>query len=295
MNDISNCSSLLKFILFADDTSLFSSGKDLTKLIRTVNQELSVIATWFKSNKLSLNLKKTKCVIFCAKNKKYNKTIDIIIDNKQIEQVSSIIFLGVHIHEHLDWKPHINSVSLKMSKSIGLINKIRSLISATARRLLYCTLVLPYIQYCNIIWAKTYSTNLEKIFKLQKRMIRIIANVGFRDHTKTLFFKLKLLTVYDINRYQTGSFIFRCINYPYTLPPIFQTYFVHNEEIHNYNTRTASKLHVNQVRTTTRKMTLRQSGTLFWNSLDDNIIQSKTLKLFQSKLKCLLFEKMMEG
>ena len=99
-----------------------------------------------------------------------------------------------------------------MSKSIGLINKIRSLISATARRLLYCTLVLSYIQYCNIIWAKTYSTNLEKIFKVQKRMIRIIAKVGFTDHTKTLFFKLKLLTVYDINRYQTGSFIFRCIN-----------------------------------------------------------------------------------
>ena len=57
----------------------------------------------------------------------------------------------------------------------------------------------------------------------------------------------------------------------YTLPPIFQTYFVHNEEIYNYNTRTASKLHVNQVRTTTRNMTLRQSGTLFWNSLDDTI------------------------
>ena len=148
------------------------------------------------------------------------------------------------------WSTH----SQWQSKSIGLINKIRSLISATARRLLYCTLVLPYIQYWNIIWVKTYSTNLEKIFKLQKRMIRIIANVGFGDHTKTLFFKLKLLTVYDINRYQTGSFIFRCINFPYTLPPIFQTYFVHNEEIHNYNTRTASKFHVNQVRTTTREM-----------------------------------------
>ena len=114
VNDISNCSSLLKLILFADDTGLFSSGKDLTELIRIVNQELSVIATWFKSNKLPLNLKKTKCVIFCAKNKKYNKTIDIIIDDKQIEQVSSIIFLGVHIHEHLDWKPHINSVFLKI-------------------------------------------------------------------------------------------------------------------------------------------------------------------------------------
>ena len=53
VNVISNCSSLLKIILFADDTSLFSSGKDLNKLIQITNQELSVIATWFKSNKLS--------------------------------------------------------------------------------------------------------------------------------------------------------------------------------------------------------------------------------------------------
>ena len=143
--------------------------------------------------------------------------------------------------------------------------------------------MLPYIQYCNIIWAKTYSTNLEKILKLQKRMIRIIANVRYRDHTKPLFIKLKLLTVYDINKYQTGYFIFKCITCPYTLSLIFQTYFVYNDEIHNYNTRIASKLHVTQVRTTTRKMTLRQSGTLFWNSLDDAIIQSKNIKIFPKK------------
>ena len=78
---------------------------------------------------------------FCARNKHYIKTTDIKIDDQLIEQVSSITFRGVHIHEHLDWKPHINSVSLKMSKSIGVINKIKSFISATPRRSLYCTLV----------------------------------------------------------------------------------------------------------------------------------------------------------
>ena len=80
----------------------------------------------FTSNKLSLNLKKTKCIIFCARNKHYIKTTDIKIDDQLIEQVSSITFRGVHIHEHLDWKPHINSVSLKLSKSIGVINIIKS-------------------------------------------------------------------------------------------------------------------------------------------------------------------------
>jgi hypothetical protein len=189
INDISNCSSLLKIILFADDTSIFYSGKDLDQLPQSVNLELIKLSIWFKANKLSLNLKITKSMIFCSRTKHYTKNIDIMIDNQIIEQVRSLTFLGVHIHEHLDWKPHINIISLKISKSIGAINKIKSLISATARRTLYCSLVLPYIQYCNIIWANTYSINLEKILKHQKRAIRIIANVGYRDHTKPLFLK----------------------------------------------------------------------------------------------------------
>ena len=65
--------------------------------------------------------------------------------DKLIEQVSSITFLGVHIHEHLDWKPHINSVSLKMSKTIAVINIIKSFISATARRLDHYTAHLCHL------------------------------------------------------------------------------------------------------------------------------------------------------
>ena len=133
------------------------------------------MSTWFKANKLSLNLKKTKYIIFCANNKSYPKhELNVKLDNQIIDQVNSTTFLGVHINQHLDWKPHINHIALKMSKSIGVINKTKSFISVNARRSLYCTLVLPYIQYCNIVWAKSYTTNLEKILKLQKRVIRII-------------------------------------------------------------------------------------------------------------------------
>ena len=62
--------------------------------------------------------------------------------------------------------------------------------------------MLPYLQYCNIVWANTYPTNLDKILKLQKRVVRIIANVGYRDHTRPLFSKFKLFDVYDVNKFQ---------------------------------------------------------------------------------------------
>jgi hypothetical protein len=209
-----------------------------------------------------------------------------LIDNQIIEQVSSLTFLGVHIHEHQDWKPRINIISLKIVKSVGAINKIKSLISATAWRTPYT--VLWYYHIFNIATLSgqtcTYSINLENMLKHQKRAIRIIANVGYRDHTKPLFLKLKLLTIYDINKLQTGSLMYRCIFTPSTLPTVFQTYFTFNSGIHNHNTRIASKIHVSQARTKTRQMTLRQSEITLWNSLDDSIIHATSLQFFQKKV-----------
>ena len=67
MNDISRCSEILSVILFADDTNLFYSHKNIDTLNKTVNQELKKIARWLCANKLSLNIKKTHFIIFKSK------------------------------------------------------------------------------------------------------------------------------------------------------------------------------------------------------------------------------------
>ena len=158
----------------------------------------------------------------------------MFIDSIKINRLATTKFLGTYINEHLDWKPHILQVATKMAKSIGIINKAKYYITSPTRRTLYCSLVLPYIQYCNIVWAKTYPTNLNKILKLQKRAMRIIANVEYRDQTRSLFSKFKLFDVYDINKFQTGSFIYRCFDKFSTIPQHLRSYFILNEDIHSY-------------------------------------------------------------
>lgn len=64
INDICNVSKLLKCILFADDTTLYCSGKNLEQLLTTAENELNILKNWFDINKLSLNLNKTKFIIF---------------------------------------------------------------------------------------------------------------------------------------------------------------------------------------------------------------------------------------
>ena len=68
VNDLANVSSVLFTLMFADDTNVFIHGKNLDDLITCMNQELE-ISQWMNVNKLSLNVSKTKCIVFSLRKK----------------------------------------------------------------------------------------------------------------------------------------------------------------------------------------------------------------------------------
>lgn len=123
INDICDVSKLLNFVLFADDTNFYSSGNDLKELVKSMEQEMVKLKEWFNINKLSLNLKKTKFMIF-GKRKKDENTV-LSIAGTSIERVKEIRFLGVLLDEGLTWKSHISHIQKKMSKSIFVLNKVK--------------------------------------------------------------------------------------------------------------------------------------------------------------------------
>ena len=120
INDITTSSSILKSILFADDTNLFNSNQNFQQLIESTNFELNKLSEWFKSNKLSLNVDKTKFIIFGNKHILLNSS-QLILDGKILEQVKETKFLGVVLDEKLNWSQHINHISLKISRGLGII------------------------------------------------------------------------------------------------------------------------------------------------------------------------------
>ena len=102
INDLFSVCAYTTFILFADDTNLFSSGKDLKTIWMEINVELLKISTWLKVNKLSLNIKKTHYMVFTGKKVKHQ--LDIRIDGHPIGAVHKTKFLGVFIDNKLNWK-----------------------------------------------------------------------------------------------------------------------------------------------------------------------------------------------
>src|SRR3989442_7135846 len=167
VNDMHTCSQLLKFFLFADDTTLLFSSSNITSLMNTVNNELLHLADWFALNKLSLNISKTKYMIFKSINID-SLEMGILLNEKKISHVHTTKFLGVEIDDKLSWKKHIESIEKKLSSAIFIIRKIRYKINQQTARKLYDTLILPHITYCNLIWGNTYKSNTQNILKLQK-------------------------------------------------------------------------------------------------------------------------------
>ena len=118
--------------MFADDTNLFLSGIHVGDFFFWYELELNKTSLWFKANKLSLNLTKIKYSLFHPASKKrfLRESLPFLeMDNIVIERENVTKFLGVLTDENLSWKQHINDVSTKISKSIGILYKSRGIVN----------------------------------------------------------------------------------------------------------------------------------------------------------------------
>ena len=150
VNDITFTSNVLDFILFADDTTILYSHKDINSQVNVVNEELKEVSNWFKANKLSVNASKTNYMILGTPHMtsvKVRKDLNVSLNNTILERVRFTKFLGVLNDECLTWKQHIDCVSKTISRNIGVMNKLKYSIPGRILHTLYCTLITPYLNY----------------------------------------------------------------------------------------------------------------------------------------------------
>ena len=259
VNDLCNVSKILE-PMFADDTNLFFSHKNIKDLFQAVNSELGKVFQWFNANKLSLNKDKTKYTFFHKAREKYNiplKLPALFINDKEIERVTSIKFLGVLFDEHLSWKDHITAIENKISKNLGLLYRAKRVLDSDALKKLYFSFFHSYLNYGNIAWASTTKAKL-------KKRVRVVNN-GNAD-IKELMFKMKVLNIYKLNIYQVLTFMFKIKTN--TAPLVFRTQF--KEIQHTYPTRCSKNSFVeNQLVYSQTKFSVSSRGPRLWNNILD--------------------------
>ena len=284
INDICDVSKILRFVLFADDTNFHCSGYNLQELSESIVHEMKKLKNWFDVNKLSLNLEKTKFMIFGNREKEHE--VILSINGADIERVSEFRFLGVIMDEKLTWKSHIAHVKKKMSKSIFILNKVKHVLDSEAMRTLYCSLVSPYLSYCAEVWGNTYVTTVNPLYMLQKRAIRIIHKAHYREHTNRLFIKSRVLKLEEIVKLQTLLFMFRAKikTLPVNLQGLFEASSESGESRRKYDFKHQF------ARTNQKQMCPSVIGIRMWNSLDNDLKGCSNIYKFKRCYKENIFK-----
>ena len=282
INDIVLSSNLCKFTLFADDTSLFYSHKSKKEGTNILNSELDKIADWLAANKLSLNVSKSKLLIFNNnKGTLVNDSADsvddsfgIYINGEKLKEVDHAKYLGALIDDKLNWSYHIKSVNLKLSKGIGLLAKIRHYVPSSTLKSLYYSFLNPYIDYNLLNWGMAATTNLNSVNLKIKKAIRIISFKERDFHTDPLFKDLEILPLEKSIEFKYAKFMWRLANK--LLPENLSANFRMNER--NMIPNSISRLE-------SLKRFIRFSGPELWNELPHCITNKPTLNSFSNNLK----------
>ena len=219
---------LFKFIPNPDDTTLssaldYSLSLDISTSCELINREFPRVGEWLIMSRISINISKTKYMIFHPRQKDISYvTLELILNWDKIETVDNFNFLDVVIDKHISWKYHTEMLSNKISMYCGVLS-----------RTMYFSMVHSHLNYGLFAWG----FDSKRIIKLQKRCVRKIKMSTYNAHTrKPLMKQLNILSVPDMLLLNSMKFY-----YKYKLNEVldyFTSFNLHTQgSTHDHNAR----------------------------------------------------------
>lgn len=276
VNDMPNFSSACSCILYADDTTLCYSDRNLQNLYATANSSLIDFHEWTKASRLSLNPDKTQYMIITNRFAEGHNQ-DLSLDNHLIDLTSTVKFLGVYVDSDLKFRHHINFIGNKIAKSTGILKILSRFLPIDSLISIYYALIHPYLSYCNLVWGTTPMTNLQPLIVMQKKAIRIICKQNYLAHSSPLFFQCKILKLPDLIRFRQATHVYSNQN-------------LYSSLSHSYSTRNRNHLTQNF-----HRLRLTQQSHFFraaeeWNKIPEYIKAANSLHIFKKDLKTYLLQ-----
>ena len=282
VNDLSSVAVHSKVVLYADDTAIFVSGKNIEDIQGKLSSDLERISAWLYANKLTLNANKTKTMLFGTNQRlaRLDTELSVTAGDIELEQVPCFKYLGLHFDPVLNWKQHTEFISKKISQRIGVLKRTRNCLTTDTANLLYKSLILPIISYGDTVWSKGVKANLVRLQRLQNRAGRVVLRCDTRTHIVDIHSQLKWpLCQVSINLHKcllVGKCLYGAV------PQYLQGIFQRVDSVHNHGTRRADAgLFVPRANSTAAKNMFAYEGAVLYNGLPmvlksaDNFIDFK--------------------
>ena len=265
--------------LYADDTNFSYTDKNFHEMVQTINTELEKAHQWTVANRLTINTSKTELLVITNRKNDLNNSDKIILKGEVLNPVNHVRFLGCIIDENLNFKHHLIHIVNKISKHAGLLYRIKNCLPISARIIYYNSFVLPYLSYNIVHWGNTNAIHLNSLIMIQKRIIRSISNADFLAHTTPLFYRLGILKVEDLYKYNVVLDTYKKIKegkYAVT---------------HDVNTRSRNLAKRKDHKLTRCRQSLTYNGPTQWNLIPDDLRNITSFSLFKNKLKIFYLQK----
>ena len=168
--------------LYADNTAICMSSNCYVDLLLCLKIEMECIFQLLKANRLTLNLKKTKYMVFGTRQKLSGiDDIKLTTGDGSIDRVDTLRYLAIALDSSLTFQPHLENTYKKACKQLSVVRKVRNCLNKNVSLMLYKSLILPHLHYRNTIYMCASKEHVDKLQLIQNKACRII----FKVHKRT--------------------------------------------------------------------------------------------------------------
>lgn len=264
INDI-NAATGTPLIIFADDTTAILRHKNIVTLTEQMNLSLKELETWFSANGLSLNIAKTEQIILSLRHSTMNDT-----------WVNCVKLLGIYLDKTLNFECHVDMITKKLSTTLFLLNSLKNKVNQNILKTAYHSFFHSHCTYGILAWG--HSAQAVRIFKMQRRAVRVIMGLHYRADVRSAFVELNILTLPCI-------FILASLNY---VKKSISNYQFCCEQ-HSHDTRKKTDIRIPHARLHKSCISTTNLGPKFYNKLPDHI-RTLNKQDFSKQIKAYLLK-----
>lgn len=265
-----------KITQYADDTTLCLKSKTLDDLELNSYLDVNSCIQFFSQINLETNNSKSNVTHFRPRGPQSVSVPVVLVNDEILKSSESTKFLGMYLDGGLTWNEHVEQLCKKMTSGIFALRSLAQYCSSSVLKMAYYGLIYPHLVYGIRLWGSCSKKNLERVFKLQKKAIRIIAGLKYRESCKNTFRELGILTLPCLYVYEVVVFCrTKCT-------------LVQGRQVHQYDTRGRDNIRGQNFRLNVSGKLPHHLGVKFINKLPDRVKNTENLNLFRTRLKQLL-------
>lgn len=265
-----------RLFMYADDTTVVLSAPSVSDAAKNVSLVLALFSEWCEKNDLIINIEKTIVINF-SYGRRVIPNFDFHLEGTKVCMTEHTKFLGTIVDHRLNFTMQVSNVCSKLCKSMFAISTLKNSITDDALLSIYYAQIYSVISYNIVVWGQ--AVDASRIFIIQKRIIRLIYNLDYRQSCRDTFKKKGLLTFISIYLYKLLCYIY-----------VNNDKINKNSNFHQYQTRNKDAYSLNKCFHSSYKKSPLYAGCYFFNILPEYLKNINSLNEFKHRLKKFLIE-----